>query len=548
MKPRSPDFICIGAQKAGTCWLRENLRAHPRVWMPMVPELHYFDGPLGDVADFSPRLAVERMAAPERRNAALAKLQQLVMAEDLDGASWWAMHAFVDRDERWYRSLFAFAPEGSLAGEITPRYMLCGEQEVAHMHSVAPEARLIFLLRHPVERFWSQCRMKYADGTLARGTPAAMHLLDSSNGRPRGIYSKAIVRFCKRFRPEQMLLVFHEGIRRQPAAVMEAIFDFLQLPRVPLNVEMLKRPVNRASCNDPMPPDLEARVRATYRSEIEVLARVLGGYAAGWLEEAGETEDATPPVLRLAADQVRELENRTHRSARPGAGKGKIFCVSMQRSATTSVGDWLEAHGFTRAGSPTSVRLGWTRMWMQGAYDAIFSSKEFVESDVFEDDPWWCPDFFKVVADRFPDARFILLERDPATWFDSMCHHSGGRNPGWTDIHARIYGREPDLKDLMSRKPSLTADTPGLLSIVGLRDHYQSIYKHHIEAVKDWFSTRPGRLFHQRLENPGVFEGICEFVGVRRNPAIAFPRSNARTEEMRRALKAHLEESAAVQK
>src|SRR5689334_15761196 len=38
-----PDFLCVGAQKAGTGWLYEQLRSHPDFWMPPVKELHYFD-------------------------------------------------------------------------------------------------------------------------------------------------------------------------------------------------------------------------------------------------------------------------------------------------------------------------------------------------------------------------------------------------------------------------------------------------------------------------------------------------------------------------
>src|SRR2546423_15689927 len=41
--PAGPDFICIGAQKAGTGWLYEQLRNHPDFWMPPMKELHYFD-------------------------------------------------------------------------------------------------------------------------------------------------------------------------------------------------------------------------------------------------------------------------------------------------------------------------------------------------------------------------------------------------------------------------------------------------------------------------------------------------------------------------
>src|SRR4029453_18936667 len=38
-----PDFLCVGAQKAGTSWLYHQLVSHPDFWMPPVKELHYFD-------------------------------------------------------------------------------------------------------------------------------------------------------------------------------------------------------------------------------------------------------------------------------------------------------------------------------------------------------------------------------------------------------------------------------------------------------------------------------------------------------------------------
>ena len=40
-----PDFLCVGAQKAGTSWLYQQLEPHPDFWMPPVKELHYFDQP-----------------------------------------------------------------------------------------------------------------------------------------------------------------------------------------------------------------------------------------------------------------------------------------------------------------------------------------------------------------------------------------------------------------------------------------------------------------------------------------------------------------------
>jgi hypothetical protein len=38
-----PDFLCIGAQKAGTRWLYDQVAAHPGAWLPPIKELHFFN-------------------------------------------------------------------------------------------------------------------------------------------------------------------------------------------------------------------------------------------------------------------------------------------------------------------------------------------------------------------------------------------------------------------------------------------------------------------------------------------------------------------------
>jgi len=506
--------------------------------MPPIDELHYFDRTLPNSSPLSTS-AAERAASEKWRLKALSQIKKYLSEGDVKSSLWTSFYHFSDHNDEWYKGLFGFAHPNSLTGEITPRYAVCGDLEIASIHSVAPDAKLIFILRNPVDRFWSQCLMKYRDRSLVPGDPPAMRLFASSNGRSRGEYSKTIIRYCRQYNPGQILVVFFDAIQANPSCVLNDIHSFLGLSRVDVDVDQASKPVNSAPNPIPMPESLRSRILSGYRREIEILANTFGGYPASWLGETDQASNSaavvtlsTGMVSSLISQHVKPLGSLPRR-------QDKIFCISMQRSGTTSVGDWLEAYGLSRAGYPTSQRLGWTNLWMQGNFEAIFQSEEFKGSDVFEDDPWWCPSFYIDLAERFPTSKFILLTRDPDVWFSSLCHHSSGFNPGRSDIHARIYSRENELESILAADQSKSPSDSKLLSILDKREHYKTIYRKHVEGAIKFFEGYPGRLFLGSLDSHQTFIDMCGFASLEYNQSIPVPRSNARTEEMARSLSLH---------
>ena len=75
--------------------------------------------------------------------------------------------------------------------------------------------------------------------------------------------------------------------------------------------------------------------------------------------------------------------------------KQKIFCISIQRTGTTSVGDFFEKHNYRRAGWYHSKENNWGKLYFDGNYEAIFSSMDFKNNDVFEDGPESIGHFYK---------------------------------------------------------------------------------------------------------------------------------------------------------
>lgn len=191
-----------------------------------------------------------------------------------------------------------------------------------------------------------------------------------------------------------------------------------------------------------------------------------------------------------------------------------VFCLGMQRSGTTSFGDFCSQHvGLTRRGFDYSIANEWTRAWMEGDFERIFASPDFRTGEIFEDDPWWCPGFYETLSVRFPAAKFVLITRDPDRWFRSLLAHSNGRSPGHTDLHAAIYGREAELEALRrSGRPWRKVNWQGL-SLVGCDAHYKARYRAHTEACRTFFADKPGRFLEIELEDPEKFRKVAVFLG-----------------------------------
>lgn len=197
----------------------------------------------------------------------------------------------------------------------------------------------------------------------------------------------------------------------------------------------------------------------------------------------------------------------------------RVFCLGMQRSGTTSFGNFCETQlGMVRRGFYHSITNEWTRAWMEAAPERIFASADFRTGEVFEDDPWWCPRFYERLAMEFPDAKFVILTRNEDRWFRSLLAHSGGRSPGHTDLHAAIYNREEDftrlLHDGYAKGLSFKTLNWQGLSLEGREAEYVAAYRAHTQATLRWFAQHaPNRLLHIKLEDPQKFAKVALFLG-----------------------------------
>ena len=223
-----PHFLVIGAQKAGTTWLDRNLRTHPQIWLPPEKEIHFFDlpRPLPFAAlQYAPERKVRHWAR-HRLQRDLAKVNRGEQSRE-----WYEEYYFSARTWNWYRSLFTPA-RGQVAGEITPRYAVISPGKIASIHRRMPGLKVIYLLRDPIDRMWSDHAMFHdhrfgGEGTMTVIKSADSFLLTRASSLRHSRYEQNIRRWEQFFPHKHIFLGFMEEMASEPENFLRRIFDFL---------------------------------------------------------------------------------------------------------------------------------------------------------------------------------------------------------------------------------------------------------------------------------------------------------------------------------
>jgi hypothetical protein len=286
-----PSFLGIGAQRSGTTWLHAMLSSHPGLWLPHRKELHYFDQKYPAKRTQSghrPRpgrgLIVRRIAGRARRLRAPDALRRLATTS-WRNLSWDLRYFFGGWNDDWYESLFEGAGN-RMAGEITPAYSCLESQAIACVKKLLPDAKLILLLRDPIERAWSHAKMEIGTSAarLQGGDAEFIAHFSGSASRQRGDYVGMIDRWTRYYDPDQLFIGFYDDIQRNPVDLLERIFSFLRVDASPASIPDSARMSVNAGSREPIPLHLHRHLARIYAPELAQLAARFGGYPAYWFQ------------------------------------------------------------------------------------------------------------------------------------------------------------------------------------------------------------------------------------------------------------------------
>ena len=275
---RYPDFLGIGAQKAGTTWLHRNLSNHPQIWLPPVKEVHYFDEVHIQ--------AHKRWAPAHRQNRGGALLRDYLArttAEERRADRIALLETFMEDtiSDDWYGRLFGFARPAQICGEFTPEYSIMRAKGIRHVLQLSPDVKLILSLRDPIERCWSQIRMtdsRQKGSSLAELEEAARSL----NVLGRADYPGIISRWSKFVPSERLHIVFMDDIAEKPLQVLNGVCDFLGLEFLQGRFPDASVPVHTGNGLD-MPPTIYKSLKMSLRYIYDQLVVLYPEHAGRWV-------------------------------------------------------------------------------------------------------------------------------------------------------------------------------------------------------------------------------------------------------------------------
>lgn len=187
-----PNFLIIGAPKAGTTSLYHNLKAHPQVFMPLLKEVNYFN-------------------------------------ED---------KAETEAGLKYYTSLFEDVSDEKALGEASTWYLF-DEKSPERIQALLPDVKLIAILRNPAERiyseYWMRRRRDVLDINIEQGS-IANHFSQLIQDRSKEnfiyfFYWKSLNRYLQLFDRSQIKVCLFEDLKQDPQSLYAELCDFLEVDK-----------------------------------------------------------------------------------------------------------------------------------------------------------------------------------------------------------------------------------------------------------------------------------------------------------------------------
>lgn len=238
--PRRPDFYCVGTEKAGTTWIWHWMNKHPDIGVPASKELRFFDSSATwDIQHFKALTDfLENSAHVQTELPAAQRLSEQLRLN----------YGGIDAYLRIFGSM-----KQPVVGEVSPQYCIQPLNKIKEMYQAAPDAKIIYMLRDPVDRIISGSKMVVR--RESNEVSDANILQNASSQRQRAFSNAALhlKNFEKFFGTDNVKVIFYDDVQSQPQVALNQMCEFLGVKPINFEVSDLTKRVNEGLRYDPSP-------------------------------------------------------------------------------------------------------------------------------------------------------------------------------------------------------------------------------------------------------------------------------------------------------
>jgi len=254
------DFLVVGAAKSGTTALHRYLGQHPRIFLPEVKELHFWE------QNRNPNRAIRRFSRP------------YTVPTTLLG----------------YLSWFDSAAEGQVVGEVCPSYLFYHDLTIASLRDYHPaweRVKIVIILRDPIDRIFSQYRHVRRKGidpenldlaASIRREPLRRDCLEVTCGLQylgMSMYYAQVKAFLDSF--DDVRVYLYQDLRDDAPGLLADLFRFLGVDEGPATAIDTTRRVNVTKGR--------AVPRSAFHRRLYETATSVGEALPGWMRRTGKS-------------------------------------------------------------------------------------------------------------------------------------------------------------------------------------------------------------------------------------------------------------------
>lgn len=296
-----PNFLIVGANKAGTTSIHSYCNQHPQIFMSKVKEPMFFTA--------SPELAKRNRANKQNKTMTdhLANPQVITSIED-------------------YQNLFVGGENAIARGEASTSYLAIPDKAIPKIKSMFPHMKIIACLRDPIDRAFSCYCMYHGAGIEKRSFEQAVadEIEGKLDGIPSGrryltlgLYYWPLKKYLQAFGEKQVLILLFDNLKNNPTAFMKEIFtflgvddDFIPSTKVKLNTseDWLK---DREK--EKMTPEALSMCQSFFAEDLEKLKELVSLDDVSWAN-ARKAVEITPDnsIIKDSFDRSREKDSQEY--------------------------------------------------------------------------------------------------------------------------------------------------------------------------------------------------------------------------------------------